>query len=144
MEFGFLRRLIPTIAGFLTGILILIITLGVIRVSDRIKESKIKTASFQLPPYGYWALLIFLLAGILLSPTKALGGGRNEYDCSGDVIDSYQAAGNHLAEQIPPGSLVYWKGTLSSAPLLYVPGIRIYPSQINASYCLNLVFGALN
>lgn len=136
LEFSFLRRLIPTIAGFLTGTLILIFTLGVIWVSDRNKGSKIKTASFQLPPFGYLALLIFLLAGILLSPTKALGGGRNEYDCSGDVILSYQAAGNHLAELIPPGSLVYWKGTLSAAPLLYVPGIRIYPSQINASYSL--------
>jgi hypothetical protein len=37
---------------------------------------------------------------------------------------------------IPPGSLVYWKGTLSAVPLLYVPNIRRYPSQINDVFSL--------
>ena len=134
LEYSYLRRLIPTVAGFAIGILVIMIAMGVKWIFDRIKESNSRTETFQLPSLGYWILLVFLLAGFLLSPTKLLGGGRNEYDCSGDMISSYQAAGNHLAEQIPPGSLVYWKGNLSTVPLLYVPDIKIYPSQINASY----------
>jgi len=86
------------------------------------------------PSYSYWALVIFLLAGTLLTPSVVLGGGYNTYDCGGDVIASYEAAGAHLAQNIPPGSSVYWKGSLSTVPLLYVPGIRIFPAQINDGY----------
>jgi hypothetical protein len=74
--------------------------------------------------------------GYLLSPTVLLGGGYNTYDCSGDVIRGYELAGEHLAQLIPPGSHVYWRGGNSAVPLLYVPGIEIYPAQINGDYSL--------
>ncbi len=35
---------------------------------------------------------------------------------------------------IPPDSLVYWKGTLTAVPLLYLDDIRIFPAQINDGY----------
>ena len=35
---------------------------------------------------------------------------------------------------IPQGSLVYWEGGLSAAPLLYLPGVNIFPPQINDGY----------
>jgi len=79
-------------------------------------------------------MVTFLLAGTMLAPTVVLGGGYRTYDCSGDVIASYEAVGKRLAEIIPPGSHVYWRGQLSAVPLLYVPGIQIYPAQINGDY----------
>ena len=84
--------------------------------------------------YGVWALCSLLVAGVLLTPTSVLGQGYRSFDCGGDVIASYQAAGEHLARLIPPGSQVYWKGGLSIAPLLYVPGINVLPSQVNGDY----------
>jgi hypothetical protein len=80
--------------------------------------------------------VVFLVVGTLLAPTMILGGGYTTYDCSDDVLESYEAAGKHLAENIPPGSRVYWNGQLSTVPLLYVQGIRIYPAQINGDYSL--------
>ena len=35
---------------------------------------------------------------------------------------------------IPQGSVVYWDGGLSAAPLLYLPGVKIFPAQINSAY----------
>ena len=42
--------------------------------------------------------------------------------------------GNIWRETIPPGSRIYWFGQLSVVPLLYLPGVRIYPAQINGDY----------
>jgi len=42
--------------------------------------------------------------------------------------------GTHLRSIIPHGSLVYWDGGLSAAPLLYLPGVKIFPAQINNAY----------
>jgi hypothetical protein len=84
--------------------------------------------------YGVWALCSLLVIGVLLTPTAALGFGYRSFDCGGDVIASYRAAGEHLSRLIPPGSQVYWKGGLSIAPLLYVTNINIYPSQVNGDY----------
>ena len=69
-----------------------------------------------------------------MAPIQALGGGFHNYDCGGDVIAGYDAAGAHLAGVIPPGSLVYWQGGLSIAPLLYVPGVRVFPPQMEDGY----------
>jgi len=88
--------------------------------------------------YGFWAVICLLAAGALLTPTLVLGRGYQSLDCGGDVIASYETAGRHLARLIPPGSQVYWKGGLSVAPLLYVPGIQIYPSQVNGDYSYRL------
>jgi len=87
---------------------------------------------------GVWALVSLLVAGVLLTPTPVLGLGYRSFDCGGDVLASYRAAGEHLARLIPPGSQVYWKGGLSVAPLLYIPGVKIYPSQVNGDYSYRL------
>jgi hypothetical protein len=42
--------------------------------------------------------------------------------------------GEHLNSIIPQGSLVYWDGGLSAAPFLYMPGVKIFPPQINSAY----------
>jgi hypothetical protein len=146
-----LRRLLPIVFGALAGILVLLLALLVKYLADR-WASKQKTRGLLTPPgdppdneqkvrsagpsYGYWAMVVFLVVGTLLAPTMILGGGYTTYDCSDDVLESYEAAGKHLAENIPPGSRVYWNGQLSTVPLLYVQGIRIYPAQINGDYSL--------
>lgn len=127
MDNAYIRRLLPTLAGLGVGLLILVIALLVSAIYDR--RQKVQRWTF-----GYWVLVIFLLAGTLLFPTRALGGGDDFYECQGDVIQSYELAGEHLAQLIPPGSKIYWKGGLSAAPLLYIPDIQIYPAQLNGDY----------
>jgi 4-amino-4-deoxy-L-arabinose transferase-like glycosyltransferase len=135
-KFGFevqtLRRLLPIAAGLGLGIAFLVLIL-ILRsyFAHRNKQSDDSTAS-----YGYWALVATLVLGTLLSPTKVLGGGYHGYECNNDVLASYEANGAYLAKVIPPGSLVFWKGPLSAVPLLYVPNIKIYPSQINDGYSM--------
>lgn len=88
------------------------------------------------PQFGLLLLSVFMIIGLLLTPTRVLGGGYTLYDCSGDTITAYEEVGAHLAQTIPANSLVYWKGGLSPVPLLYLPDIRIYPAQLNGDYSL--------
>ena len=136
LEYSHLRRMLPAAAGLFAGVIVISIAFVIKLITNRTIIPKDESKKPHRISFGYLALLTFLLLGLLASPTTALGGGTGEYDCSGNMIQSYQDAGDHLAELIPPESQVYWKGTLSAAPLLYVPDIRIYPSQINASYSL--------
>ena len=117
-------------AGLAIGFIILLAT-GVWILYRRHKKK-------QYSQWGYAILVVFMLVGTLLTPTVILGGGYKTFDCGGDVISSYEAVGAHLAEVIPPGSKVYWKGGLSFAPLLYVPGVQIYPPQVNGDYSFYL------
>jgi len=145
-----LRRWLPIAFGAIVGMIVLLLAWLVKYIADRRMQRQDATggnpspgASLEVegparlvaPSYGYWAVVTFLLVGVLLSPTILLGGGYTTYDCvAGDVIASYEAAGQHLAETIPPGSRIYWFGQLSVAPLLYLPDVRIYPAQINGDY----------
>jgi hypothetical protein len=149
LEAALLRRLLPLVFGATAGALMLIVAMIVKYLADRRAlrqadrrapersgaEGEMGARSPKVrPSYGYWAVVVFLAAGTLLAPTSLLGGGYRSYDCSGDVIASYETVGRYLAENIPPGSRVYWRGQLSVVPLLYVPDIRIYPAQINGDY----------
>lgn len=80
---------------------------------------------------GLIALNLFLILGLLLSPTKILGAGSDFFDCGGtDVLASYQRAGAELSKIIEPGSKIYWEGRLL-AIFLYLPDVKIYPPQMN-------------
>lgn len=126
LEPGQLRRILPTLAGLGAGIAILLTGALITLLARRYMPTK--------AAFGYWALIAFLLAGALLTPTPVLGGGYAYYECTGDVLDTYERVGQYLAGRIPPQSKVYWQGGLSVVPLLYVPGIEIYPPQINGDY----------
>jgi hypothetical protein len=123
-SYDLLKQLVPTAAGTFLGILILIAALAYF-LYTRKKGGNIAP--------GYSALVGFFLLGTILTPSVVLGGGNADPNC-GDILASYEASGKQLAEQIPPGSLVYWQGGLSPAPLLYVPGVRIFPPQLNDGY----------
>jgi hypothetical protein len=86
---------------------------------------------------GSLALVIVLLVGFLLSPTELLGAGDKTYTCGGDVISSYEAAGEKLALDVEPGMQVYWRAGNSTVPLLYIPEAQIYPPQMNDVFSFN-------
>jgi hypothetical protein len=81
---------------------------------------------------GILALNLFLILGLILSPTKVLGAGSDFFDCAGtDVFASYRRAGTELSQVIEPGSQIYWEGRLL-AIFLYMPqGVTIYAPQMN-------------
>jgi hypothetical protein len=86
---------------------------------------------------GLVALNIFLIAGLILSPTGVLGKGSDFFDCGGtDVFESYEEAGRELSTVIEPGSNIYWEGR-SLAIFLYMPEVQIYPPQMNHVHSFN-------
>ena len=76
-------------------------------------------------------MVVFMMAGMMLSPSFVLGGGFNQWVCSENVIDTFEKSGRYLAEQIPAGSTVFWRGGNAVAVLLYAPDIIIYPAQLD-------------
>lgn len=80
---------------------------------------------------GLVALNLFLILGLILSPTRVLGAGNDFFSCEdSDVFASYRKAGEELSQVIEPGSRVYWEGRLT-AIFLYLPEVQIYPPQLN-------------
>jgi len=73
-----------------------------------------------------------LLLNIVLSPV--LHGSAGAKDCKDDIILNNEQIGAHLRGIITQGSSVYWDGGYSAAPLLYLPGVKIFPAQINGAY----------
>jgi hypothetical protein len=124
------RQLIPTVYGLLVGILVILLSLALFYVLK-------KFSSFK-PSFEFTAALTFLLAGALLSPSLLLGGGRFAYACGGDALASYESTGVQLASLMPSGSKVYWdsgsSSTYATTLLLYLPGIQIFPPQINGQF----------
>lgn len=110
--------------GLLATAVLLLLVLG-IWLGSRRRQS-----------FSAFAVGILLLAGTVFSNTVFLGGGATSYDCAGNTISDYEVAGSELAERIPTGSKIDWRadGGLSPALLLYLPGIEIYPPQLNGAY----------
>lgn len=143
------RYLIPTL-GLVMGVSILLLAFLIFLIR------RLHKAEPSISPAAY-LLSLTLMTGVILSPTKLLGNGFETYDCGQsetersptedlvplpasalDVIQSYEAAGHHLAGLIPAGAKVYWRGTLSAVPLLYLDSPQLFPSQINQDYTLYL------
>ena len=119
-------RLLSTLAGLAFGV-------GFVLVAWLVYRRWSSRGSLRMG-YGLFALDVFLLVGLLLAPTPILAVNAEISGCRGDVIAAYEQAGAHLRELIPAGSRVYWEGGLSVAPMLYLPGVDIYPPQINDGY----------
>jgi hypothetical protein len=82
--------------------------------------------------FGSFIAVLVLGLGLVLSPV--MHGSAGAHDCDSDVILANEQIGAYLQEVIPQGSLVYWNGGLSTAPLLYLPEADIFPAQINDGY----------
>lgn len=152
-------RYVPAFIGALIGLIFLVVVFaGITPIIHR------KFHLHYSP--GAIALALACALGLVFSPTLALGNGFQTYDCgqaenelatsdgetpttsltenagnngaSKDVIQSYETVGRYLAEIIPPGSKIYWRGVLSTVPLLYLENPQLYPSQINQDYTIYL------
>ncbi len=122
---------LPALIGLLTGAVILLLAYWLHR---RQKSSQKGSGA----SYAARAWSFFLFFAFLLSPTIILGRGYVSYNCSSDVIASYEAAGANLAAHVAPNALVYWTGGDSAAPLLYTPKVEIFPAQLNDGYSFRI------
>lgn len=139
LEYGeavnFARRTLlhwlPAGIGFLSGALLLL-------AAQKVRIREFAPKSKQFLGFAARAWVLFILAALLLSPTRLIGSGYATYDCTRDVLASYEAVGESLSSHIQPDSLVYWTGGDSAVPLLYIPQARLFPAQINDGYTFYL------
>ncbi len=120
------ERIMPALAGLAFGLLILFISASLWLVFR-----KSAAASF-----GSIVMASFMLAAGLLTPTPIIQGPGAAVICASDTIQSFEAASAQLKSVIPSGSLVYWGTEKSPSPamLLYLPGVRTFPVQINLEF----------
>jgi len=125
-SYEILQKMIPTAATALAGLVLIAVVLIAFLALRKRRPVWVSFACLLV--------FVFFIAGILLSPTVWMAGWRIQEMCGGDVIASHEAVGAHLSALIPPGSLVYWENDISPLPLLYIPGVRIFPPQLNHWY----------
>jgi hypothetical protein len=131
-SFSFSMRVVGTVVFSL--ILILIITLGII-IYKYINSRK--RTSVDSNPIIPTTLVVFLIIGILCSPTGILGGGRKIYDCHRGVITTYEDAIDLLTNFVEQGDSVYWIGSDTQPILLGLiekKNIELFPPQLNSQY----------
>lgn len=119
------RRILPPFAGLLTGLLI---------VAAAFLLAKVNKNHPLFAKTSYSLIFLTILIGGLLSPSMVLGGVLKT--CDQDVLARYEQVGAQLAQVIPPGTQVYWRGDASPMSLLYIPGIKIYPPQLNGYFSI--------
>ncbi len=118
-----IKRSISSAIGLLAGLAALVAAFLAWRRTKRSQE---------FPDFAHILINTFLVTGFVLAPLANARGSRIE--CEQDLIAANEQIGAHLARVIPPNSLVYWDGGLSFTPIVYVPGARIFPPQINDGY----------
>ena len=117
------------ITGLFLGVVSLI--LGRLVYKTLVKRQRIRGYS-----YGVFIIITLLVSGILLSPLMG-GTYRQDGICHADIPQTYKQIGATLNGIIPSGSRVYWEAS-NAVPLLYAPGISIYPSQIYALFSFRM------
>jgi len=128
--FGIEYKLASTWLSVLGGLMLSFLIILVVWLRFRTKQTQSRLRGGK----SLLTMTILLVTGLLLSPTVILGGASQDRDCGTDVIASYESVGRHLSRFIQPGRSVFWEGGLSVVPLLYLPGIEIFPAQINNGY----------
>jgi hypothetical protein len=76
-------------------------------------------------------LVFALLVGVLFP--VALNERPGEVGCSGNFLTYYEQAGRSFADLLPPGSVLYWRGSgRHLAFMLYVDDVKLFLPQIHA------------
>jgi 4-amino-4-deoxy-L-arabinose transferase-like glycosyltransferase len=114
LELSTARQILPLLAGTGVGILLSLVSLAFRR---RINATLLL------------AHLTLILGVVLPFPTVFISDYNTR--CDINVLDAYEENGSYLAGIVPPGSLIYWAGGSSVAPLLYMPGVDVFPAQLN-------------
>lgn len=121
------RRILPAVAGFLAGLIFLLLVHLLLNILKKKLRVQVR--------YAVLLMVMFVVTGSLLAPSRVLGGGNYAYDCDLDSLSAYEQTGQVLADMIPAGSRVYWDVDSSAVSLLlYLPDIRIAPQQINGKF----------
>jgi hypothetical protein len=128
MDYYTSRWVVPMLVGLLAGIVILLVAFGLWQYL------RTRTQAVNFYSYGSFAVIVFLVTSSVLAPTRLLSGDDRQYDCGVNVIRSFDQVGRELAAIVPLGSKVYWDGGNATALLLYIPGIRIYPQQLDENW----------
>ena len=111
-----------------------LLAIGLLAAALWVAKKYVRDQQLLVRRGAYFTLVGILIAGVILSPTVVLGKGNDFFDCGGsDVFESYAEAGQYLRSVIPAGSKVYWDGRID-AIFLYLPGVEIYPPQLNQSH----------
>jgi hypothetical protein len=108
--------------GFLAGVFMLGVSW---LVSNLVQRNARLNFTFLFVSIAFVSVIVF---------SPLLHGNAGKKDCTSDVILANEQIGGYLKNIIPPGSLVYWDGGLSMAPILYLPEVNIFPPQINNGY----------
>ncbi|MEX2161902.1 MAG: glycosyltransferase family 39 protein [Anaerolineales bacterium] len=126
-KFGILyrdsRRILPAIAGFALAAVLLAV--------QWLRNRKTKI------PWVMSAWLLFFGLGFVLAPTALLSLGDETLQCGGNLPQAYEKLGSQLRQYIKPGDLLYYHGPNSPAIILYLPGVRIFPQQLNGTFSFN-------
>jgi hypothetical protein len=118
------RRIAPVAGGIFIGILFMCLLWGLYRFF--IQRRRMGNHSFANT----------LLAGCLLVGTVfpvTVDKRPGEEQCRTKFLTYYEEAGQSFANLLPPGSVVYWKGSgRHLAFLLYVDDVKFFLPQIHA------------
>jgi hypothetical protein len=116
---------VTTAAGLLVGLLILLVAL--------LPWLGLRKRGLS---YGWTLAALFTALVFALTPTGLLAGGGSTFLCEADSLQAYDEVGESLRAVIPAGSLVYWGSHTQPSPvaLLYLPGIRTFPVQLNGDF----------
>lgn len=118
------RRVASVGAGIFIGVLLILLLWVLYRLSTR-KEG-----------WARYSLVNVILAGALLVGTllpAALRTPAGEAACAYRFLTYYEEAGRTLADLVPAGSLVYWRGSgRHLAFMLYLDDVELFLPQIHA------------
>ncbi len=123
------RWLLPASLGLVIGIFLIVLGWLIYRWLCRRASGDGK-----LLPFSLILTALLVVFGTILSPTRFLTGSASTYACQADMLTAMDAVGKHLQAFIAPGKSVYWQGSLSAVPLLYIPEADIFPAQLNDGY----------
>lgn len=125
------RRLLPTLAGLSFGLAALAAAwIWLRRQGDRGRRT-VRAAFVGV-----------LCLGLVFSPSRLLGGGDETLDCGGNVVAGYEQAAAQIGTVVEAGDRVYYQGANSPIVLLYLPGVQIYPPQLNNTFSFSDLTGA--
>jgi len=122
-QYDALERILPAVFGLVVGI-------GIVLILWLLAKNRVIKSASNYPLYWASALLIIFFGNIILSIPYP-GGSKNELKCSGDIIASHEEVGKYIQSVVPPGSLVYWESDITPIPLASIPGVRVFPAQLN-------------
>lgn len=124
LSYSTLAQILPAMAGFLFGLLILFISF-LFRKLVKINQQSMSATSA--------ILVITIIIGLFLSPTYLLAGKGSIGVCENDVLVRNEEIGTILQNTMKEGSRVYWEGTIPTS-LLYLRGFQYFPAQLNMQF----------